>query len=135
MLLRKQLIRQTSPGSRKPARGMAEGIRVVGRRTWSQPLIRSLLLRKRRLDEATRARHLLTVSRLPLPQVGGVQIGACLVVWVVQYSIEVDFSRLVECTITSIINLLLVYLRRDFSEGEYQHPASGRDGVSQIFTA
>src|SRR5262245_57994743 len=103
--------------------GMAEGSRVDGRRKWPWPLIRSVLLRKRRPRRgATRARHFLAVSRLPLPQVGRAQTGAGRVLWVAQYSIEVDFSSLAERTITSIINLLLVYFRRDFSDGRVSAP-------------
>jgi len=66
-----------------------------------------------------------------------VQIHPCGVLWVVQDAIEVDVGSLIEHTIedTSAINLLLMYCRRDFCEREYQHPACGRDRVSQIFIA
>ncbi len=45
------------------------------------------------------ALYFLKIRRPPFPHVGGVEVaGVCWVLWVVEYSIEVDFSSLVEHT-------------------------------------
>jgi hypothetical protein len=80
----------------------------------------------------------LRVRRPPFPHVGGVEVaGACQVLWVVEYSIEVGFNSLVEHTFvaTFVIDLFLVNFRRDLCERENQHSACGRDGIVQKFTA